>query len=102
MTTLINPFLRKPAIVHLLLVYAQYGKRRLNSMKAKRGTLRSITREFLAIQQDMASCNRCLKNRIQAIDQLAAMASALNNQWNVPTFDDYHPGITFESDKLFE
>ena len=71
-------------------------------MRAKRGTLRPITREFLAIQQDIASCNRRLKNRIQAIDQLAAMAGALNNQWNVPTFDEYHPGINFESDLLFK
>jgi hypothetical protein len=73
----------------------------VNNMKAKRGTLRPITREFYTIQQDLASCNRRLKNRIQAIDQLAVMASALNNQWICPTFNDYHPGITFESDIIF-
>jgi len=70
-------------------------------MRAKRGTLRPIAREFLLIQQDMASCNRRLKNRIQAINQLASIAYAFDTQWISPSFEDNHPGISFESDLLF-
>lgn len=70
-------------------------------MKAKIGTLLPIAREFFSIQQDMDSCNRRLKNRIQAINTLASMTYALTNQWEVPLFDDYHPGINFESDLNF-
>jgi hypothetical protein len=71
-------------------------------MRRKRGTLRPIAREFSNIQQDLASCNRRLKNRIDAINTLASIAFAADIQWQSPTFEDHHPGISFESDVLFK
>jgi hypothetical protein len=68
-------------------------------MSIKRGKYYPLTREIAIIQQDIASASRRLKNRLDAINYSELQVNSLINLWGTPTFDDFHPGISFVNEE---